>query len=118
MEGLKLDNRKEIKIYDPALCCPTGLCGVNIDPELMRIAVVIETLKKKKGIIIERFNLKDNPQVYVDTLAVNKILMEEGSDAMPLTTINGEVVLKKTYPSNKQIAEWLEINEEELTIKQ
>ena len=54
MEGLKLDNRKEIKIYDPALCCPTGLCGVNIDPELMRIAVVIETLKKKKRIIIER----------------------------------------------------------------
>ncbi|MDD4438365.1 MAG: arsenic metallochaperone ArsD family protein, partial [Tissierellia bacterium] len=26
--------------------CPTGLCGVNIDPELMRIAVVIETLKR------------------------------------------------------------------------
>lgn len=39
---------KTIKIYDPALCCPTGLCGVNIDPELMRIAVVVETLKQKE----------------------------------------------------------------------
>ena len=37
---------KKIEIFDPAMCCPTGLCGTNIDPELMRIAVVIETLKK------------------------------------------------------------------------
>ena len=36
---------KKIEIFDPAMCCPTGLCGTNIDPELMRIAVVIETLK-------------------------------------------------------------------------
>lgn len=35
---------KKIEIFDPAMCCPTGLCGTNIDPELMRIAVVIETV--------------------------------------------------------------------------
>ena len=39
---------KKIEIFDPAMCCPTGLCGTNIDPELMRIAVVIETLKKTR----------------------------------------------------------------------
>ena len=38
---------KKIEIFDPAMCCPTGLCGTNIDPELMRIAVVIETLKNR-----------------------------------------------------------------------
>ena len=37
---------KTIEIFDPAMCCPTGLCGTNINPELMRIAVVIETLKR------------------------------------------------------------------------
>ena len=36
---------KKIEIFDPAMCCPTGLCGTNINPELMRIAVVIETLR-------------------------------------------------------------------------
>ena len=30
---------KKIEIFDPAMCCPTGLCGTNINPELMRIAV-------------------------------------------------------------------------------
>ncbi|MDR2010933.1 MAG: arsenite efflux transporter metallochaperone ArsD [Bacteroidales bacterium] len=107
---------KEVKIYDPALCCPTGLCGVNIDPELMRIAVVVETLKKK-GIIIERFNLRDHPMVYVDTKVVNEALMKETADILPIVTVDGEIVIKKAYPSNKQIAEWLGVSEEELTIK-
>lgn len=116
MEGLKLDTRKRVAIYDPALCCPTGLCGVNIDPELMRMAVVIESLKKK-GIIIERYNLRDHPMVYVENKVINALLMKESAEVLPITTVNGEVALTKQYPSNKQIAEWLEVREEDLTGK-
>lgn len=105
-----------IKIYDSALCCPTGLCGVNIDPELMRIAVTVETLKQK-GIIIERFNLRDHPDVYINTKNINDALVVEGSEIFPISTLDGEIVVKKEYPSNKQIAEWLGIAEEELSIK-
>lgn len=49
---------KKIEIFDPAMCCPMGLCGTNINPELMRIAVVIETLKRQ-GITVIRHNLRD-----------------------------------------------------------
>ncbi len=59
---------KKIEIFDPAMCCPTGLCGTSINPELMRIAVVIETLKKQ-GIIVTRHNLRDEPQVYTDYIS-------------------------------------------------
>lgn len=38
---------KRIEIFDPAMCCPTGLCGPNINPDLMRIAAVLETLKRQ-----------------------------------------------------------------------
>lgn len=107
---------KTIKIYDPALCCPTGLCGPNINTELMRISVVLETLKRK-GIIVERFNLRDNPQVYVDNKIINELLMKEGAEQLPATTVDGEIVVKGLYPTNKQIAEWLNISEEELTVK-
>ena len=116
MSDFKLDTRKKITIYDPALCCPTGLCGVNIDPELMRIAVVIETLKKK-GIVIERFNLRDHPQVYVDNKKINDCLMNETVEVLPITTLDNEIVLTKQYPSNAQIAEWMSIKVEELQIK-
>ena len=62
---------KKIEIFDPAMCCPTGLCGTNINPELMRIAVVVETLKRQ-GVIVIRHNLRDEPQVYVSNKTVNE----------------------------------------------
>ena len=107
---------KKVIIYDPALCCPTGLCGVNIDPELMRSAVVVETLKRK-GIIIERYNLRDNPQVYVENKTINDFLMKEGAEKLPVTTVDGEIAVMGAYPTNKQIAEWLGVSEDELTVK-
>ena len=116
MEGLKLDTRKTMKIYDATLCCPTGLCGVDIDPELMRIAVVLETLKKK-GIAVERFNLRDNAQAYVDNKTINDCLMNESAEVFPIITLDGEIVLKKAYPTNAQISEWLNVPESELTTK-
>lgn len=104
---------KQIKIYDPALCCPTGLCGVNIDPELMRIAVLVETFKRK-GIIIERYNLRDHPQVYIDAKKVNEYLMKEGVECLPIVTLDGDVAITKGYPTDKQVAEWLNISDENI----
>lgn len=47
---------KSVKIFEPAMCCATGLCGVGVDPELLRISTVIETLKQN-NIQVDRFNL-------------------------------------------------------------
>jgi glutaredoxin len=107
---------KKVIIFDPALCCPTGLCGVNIDPELMRIAVVVETLKRK-GIIIERYNLRDHPQKYIDHKNINQFLMNEGAEKLPVVTVDGEIAVTGAYPTNQQIAEWIGVEEVELRIK-
>ena len=45
---------KKMNIYEPAMCCPTGVCGVGVDPELLRISTVLNNLEKK-GIEIGRF---------------------------------------------------------------
>lgn len=44
---------KKLAIYEPAMCCDTGICGVSVDPELLRISAVINNLKKN-GIAVER----------------------------------------------------------------
>ena len=111
---------KTIEIFDPAMCCPTGLCGTNIDPNLMRIAVIVDTLKKK-GVAIIRHNLKDEPMVYVSNTKVNNLLQSKGVEALPITLVDGEVVVVGSYPTTKQMAEWSGINldfmpiQEELT---
>ena len=91
---------KKIEIFDPAMCCPMGLCGTNINPELMRIAVVIETLKRQ-GITVIRHNLRDEPQIYVQ---------KHGAEALPITLVDGEVAVSKTYPTTRQMSEWTGTN--------
>ena len=96
---------KKIEIFDPAMCCPTGLCGTNINPELIRIAVVIETLKKQ-GVVVTRHNLRDEPQVYVSNKTINEYLQLHGAEALPITLVDGEVAVTKGYPTTKQMSEW------------
>ncbi len=96
---------KTIEIFDPAMCCPTGLCGPNINPDLMRIAAVLESLKKR-GVVINRHNLKDEPMLFVENKVVNDYLMEQGAEGLPVTLVDGEVVVVKSYPTNKQLSEW------------
>ena len=100
---------KTIEIFDPAMCCPTGLCGTNIDPNLMRIAVIVDTLKKK-GVNITRHNLKDEPMIYVTNTKINDLLQSRGVEVLPITLVDGEVVVTGEYPTTRQISEWSGVN--------
>ena len=100
---------KKIEIFDPAMCCPTGLCGTNIDPNLMRIAVIVDTLKKK-GVNVIRHNLKDEPMIYVTNTKINDLLQSKGVEVLPITLVDGEVVVTGEYPTTKQMAEWSGVN--------
>jgi hypothetical protein len=99
---------KNIEIFDPAMCCSTGVCGPGIDPELMRIATLINGLSKK-GIIVKRHNLSSNPQDFVSSKAVSDLLAKEGAQVLPITLLDGEVVKTKAYPTNEEFSGWLDI---------
>lgn len=97
---------KKIEIFDPAMCCDTGVCGPAIDPELLRMATVINLLKEK-GIEINRYGLANEPQEFVSNKTINDLLMGEGVDVLPVTIVDGEVVKKKKYPTNDELSTWL-----------
>ena len=88
---------KKIEIFDPAMCCSTGVCGPNIDLELLRIATVINSLQVK-GIVIKRHGLSNEPQAFISNQVINDILRKEGADILPITLVNGEIVKTKEYP--------------------
>lgn len=100
---------KAIEIFDPAMCCPTGLCGTSINKDLMRIAVILETLKRK-GINVTRHNLRDEPQAFIDNQKVNEYLQSRGADALPITLVDGEIAVAGGYPTTAQMSEWTGIN--------
>ncbi|WP_368896822.1 arsenite efflux transporter metallochaperone ArsD [Priestia megaterium] len=104
---------KKVEIFDPAMCCSTGVCGPSVDPELTRVASAIFALEKK-GFDITRYNLTSQPNKFVDQVEVNKILMDKGPDALPVVLVDGEVEKIGSYPTNEEFAEWFGINSEEL----
>ena len=102
---------KKMVIFDPAMCCPTGVCGPSVDKNLLRVSTVINRLEKK-GVLVERHNLTNNPQIFVDNQEINKMLNNEGIEILPITTVNGIVVKTKEYPTNEEFCELLGVPEE------
>jgi hypothetical protein len=100
---------KKIQIFEPAMCCPTGLCGVGVDPELLRISTVLNTLKKD-GVEIERFNLTNSPMEFINNKIVNKYINEKGADVLPATVVDGEITISGRYPTNEEIVKFLGIS--------
>lgn len=99
---------KKMFIYEPAMCCSTGLCGVSVDPELLRISTVISSLKRN-GIEVVRFNLSNAPQEFVKNQMVNKMMSAEGVEVLPITVLDGEIVKKGSYPSNDELIRLLNV---------
>lgn len=98
----------KIDIYDPAMCCSTGVCGPSIDPELMRVATLVNHLEKN-GIAIKRHNLSSEPQDFVANKTVSDLLAREGADVLPITLADGEVVKTRAYPTKDELSGWLGI---------
>ena len=105
---------KTMEFYEPAMCCPTGLCGVNVDPELLRISVALEHLKKH-DIIVNRYNLSSAPQAFIMNKVVAAELQAGGMESLPLVVLDGEIVIKKRYPTNEEFCTLLGVPCEYLT---
>lgn len=100
---------KKMQIFEPAMCCSTGLCGVVVVPELLRISTVLNTLKNN-GVEIERLNLSNSPMEFIQNKTVNKFINEKGVEGLPLTVVDGEIVVEGRYPSNEEIVKLLGIS--------
>lgn len=107
---------KKIQIFDPAMCCPTGLCGPSIDPELLRMSFVMKNLQKVEY-PIERFNLTNDTDKFISNEKVQALLTENGPDILPIIIVDNEVVLTGKYPTNEELENWTEILSSELIQK-
>lgn len=105
---------KKISIYEPAMCCPTGLCGVSVDPELLRMSTVINNLRKN-GVGITRFNLTSAPEAFMKNSEVTGLVNNHGVEILPVTVLDGRVVKQGEYPTNAELAQWLNVEENMLS---
>lgn len=102
---------KKMKIYEPAMCCSTGLCGVGVDPELLRISTVLDTLKKH-GVSVDRFNLNNAPGEFIKSQAVHAYINAKGPEGLPVIALDGELVITGRYPTNEEFTKLLGLPED------
>ena len=105
---------KKMTIYEPAMCCSTGVCGPSPDKELMRVSSIIDKLSKN-GASITRYNLSNATDEFVNNKTVNDILNEKGDSELPIVMVNDEIVISGRYPSNEEFYELLFLENNEKT---
>lgn len=105
---------KTIHVYDPPMCCSTGVCGPSVDPKLPQFAADLDWLKSQ-GVSVERFNLAQQPAEFAQNAEVKKALEAKGTDALPLILADGQVASIGTYPSRRDLAAYAGIEVPEIT---
>lgn len=94
-----------IQIFDPALCCSSGVCGQDVDPALVRLAADLDWAKAQ-GVTVGRFNLAQEPMAFARNTTVKAFLERSGAEALPLVLVGGEVALAGRYPSRAELTRW------------
>ncbi|MEX5927720.1 arsenite efflux transporter metallochaperone ArsD [Providencia hangzhouensis] len=99
---------KKLEVFDPALCCSTGVCGTEVDQTLVDFATDADWLKKQ-GVNVTRFNLAQEPMAFVNNTKAKSFLETAGAESLPLLILDGEIVLTGRYPKRHELARWFGI---------
>jgi AhpD family alkylhydroperoxidase len=102
---------KTIQVYDPPLCCSTGVCGPDVDPKLVRFAADLKWLAEQ-GVPVERLNLAQTPNAFAETEIVRAALTEKGEAALPLVVVDGKVAVSGSYPTRAELGGWVGLDGE------
>jgi hypothetical protein len=87
------------------MCCSTGICGPSVDPVLPRFAADLDTIRNA-GHTVDRFNLAQQPQAFVENKEIHALISTKGTDVLPVVVVDGHVVSKGIYPSLEMLQMW------------
>lgn len=96
---------KTIQVFDKPMCCSTGVCGPDVDPVLPQFAADLQWLKSQ-GHAVDRFNLAQQPEAFIQNQEVHQLLATEGTKCLPLIMVDGAIVSRGAYPNRDEMAQW------------
>ena len=94
-----------IHVYEPALCCNTGVCGPDPAQELVTFTADLAYLKGR-GADIARHNLASDTRAFADSATVRGFLEVSGSEGLPLVVVDGVTVLTGRYPTRDELVKY------------
>jgi SAM-dependent methyltransferase len=100
------EGKMKVEVFDPAMCCSTGVCGPAPNPVLPRFAADLDWLAKQ-GVEVQRHNLSQEPAAFAGNEQVKAALAAQGTECLPMILVNGEVVSQGKYPVRFTLARWV-----------
>jgi len=94
-----------IRVFEPALCCNTGVCGEDVDQALVDFSADLDFFTSR-GVDIARHNLANDPGVFVQNSVVTNFLTAAGSEGLPLVLVDDVTVLTGRYPTRAMLARY------------
>jgi hypothetical protein len=96
-----------VELFDPPLCCPTGLCGPTLDQTLLDVNEMILALQAG-GVTVARYQMTGHPQAFLSNPDVMRLVREQQLAALPITAVRGQVVKIGAYPTLAEVKSLLE----------
>lgn len=93
----------KIEVYDPPMCCSSGVCGPNVDQALPRFASDLEWLRSR-GVTIARYNLAKTPEAFTENEIVKAALHDDEGNCLPLILVDGRIASRGTYLERSTLA--------------
>ena len=91
-----------ITVFDPAMCCSSGVCGPKPDQKLSVFSADLSHLESL-GHTVTRHNLAQEAAAFAANLTVRAMLEAHKNDALPIIMRDGEMVSYGTYPTREQL---------------
>ena len=94
---------KTLEVYDPPMCCATGVCGTDVDQKVVQFAADISWLKGN-DVSVLRYNLAQQPAAFADNPRVAEALKTQGNACLPMVLVDGQIATLSIYPTRDQLA--------------
>ena len=95
----------KVQVFEPALCCATGVCGEDVDQQLVKFSADLDYVRSHGG-DVSRYNMASEPQAFAQSDTVRAFLHIAGSDGLPLVLVDGVTAMTGRYPDRTQLAAW------------
>jgi arsenite methyltransferase len=95
----------KLEVFDPPMCCSSGVCGPQPDPRLAVFSADLDWLRRQ-GVTVQRYNLSQEPAAFATHAEVARLLRQTDGDCLPIVVANGQVVSQAVYPSRQDLLEF------------
>lgn len=95
----------QVEIFEPPMCCPSGLCGPEIDPALLDLSESILRLEKEFNgrVMVGRYALNHQARKFAENHELTGLIRSEGVGVLPVTCVDGRLLKRGAYPKYEEL---------------